>query len=138
MMLLLDGICETLVLCKFMSCFLADDPADKLINYKRETMKEWVSRGYMGLQAQLDRKLERWYQMSKARRKRVSATQAHLQAILGTKKAPKVREGPQTNIKRGRPTSGLDKDAMIQDMVDGEPGGHPINPKLYEKEEDDE
>jgi len=137
-MLLLDSICETLILVKFMSCLIAEDPESGIINKARETMKEWITRGQMPLSNQLDKKLERWYQLAKMRRARLSPTQEHLKAILG-KNMPGMPGMTRKNvgdaeIKKGRPhieKGGAFQDVMADDM-------EPIQPSAYRRGEGDD
>ena len=83
----LDGICETLVLSKYITTYIGQDIGGTVIATNKfgvEYVSEVVTKGFAGLQALLDKKIKQFKEMCETNRVD-DEHDAYLQAVMGKK-----------------------------------------------------
>lgn len=85
-MVVLDGICETLLVLKFISTFIGGDPAGSLVIYDRAgnpVISDIALRGFGNFHAILDKKIKQFHDMTAEQKNALSAREVHRRAIMG-------------------------------------------------------
>ena len=84
-MILLDGICETLVLSKYMTTYIVSDVSGNVIEtnkYGQRYISELVSKGFMSLQTLLDKKVKQFKEITEEE-KVSDEHNEYLRAVMG-------------------------------------------------------
>ncbi len=101
--IVLDGICEVLMVLKYISCFLGEDPATTLVTFNKfgvPYMSDVAIRGFSGLHQVLDKKIKQFHDLTETRGDKMSAREVHRRAITGSALKTGRPEGSQSHNKR--------------------------------------
>lgn len=85
-MVVLDGICEVLIVIKFISAFISGAPANYIIGLDKvgnPVPSDLVVRGFAGLHQVLDKKIKQFHDMTADQKDEMSASEMHRRAIMG-------------------------------------------------------
>jgi hypothetical protein len=96
-MMVLDGICELTIVIKYISTFIAEQPASNIVAFDKFGIPhptDMVIRGLSGLHQVLDKKIKQFHDMTADQKDEMSAAEMHRRAIMGEHKPT------------GRPTGG--------------------------------
>jgi hypothetical protein len=85
-MVMLDGICETLLVLKYISTFIGEDPGNQIIGYNRlgvPTITDVAVRGFGSFHTILDKKIKQFHDMTAEQKNALSPQEVHRRAIMG-------------------------------------------------------
>jgi hypothetical protein len=102
-MLMLDGICETLTVLKYISTYMGEDPGNLICGlnkFGQPVMSDLAIRGFSGLHQVMDKKIKQFNDMTEARSDTMSAREVHRRAIMGPALRTGRQSGSQANNKR--------------------------------------
>lgn len=94
-MIVLDGICELLIVIKYISTYIAGNPESNIVGFDKFGIPhptDMVIRGLSGLHQVLDKKIKQFHDMTAEQKDETSAAEMHRRAIMGE------------HIPTGRPT----------------------------------
>jgi hypothetical protein len=93
--LVLDGICDVLVILKYVSTFIGENPGDRVVTFNKfgvPQMSDVALRGFSGLHQVLDKKIKQFHELTIVQAQR-DEDDGYLGAVMGDVKP----------IKTGRP-----------------------------------
>ena len=95
-MIVLDGICETLILSKYITTYISEDIGNRVImenKFGTKYLSEVTTKGFVGLQTLLDKKIKQFKELIEVE-KESEEEAGHLRAVMGkVKPTGKVKTG---------------------------------------------
>lgn len=107
-MMVLDGICEVMIVLKYVSAYISGAPAQYIVSFDKfgnPMPSDLVARGFSNLHQVLDKKIKQFHEMTREQKDEMSASEIHRRAIMGE------------HIPTGRPKGG-----QKHNVRDGESG----------------
>lgn len=83
--ILLDGICETLMVLKYISAFMGENPGELIVGFNKfgqPVMSDLAIRGFSGMHQVLDKKIKQFHDMTAVQQEK-DDDDGYLRAVMG-------------------------------------------------------